>query len=78
LKICKRAFSDETIAALIITKEALPGMFNKRQLVFAKLDQAMHTTDKVDTAALYAKTLKDVMGLYAQPGRLVWAFSRWI
>lgn len=63
-----KKLADDKIAALIKTKEAMPAVFNKRQLVFGLLDQRMHTQAKVDTAALYAAVLKEVMGFTAPKG----------
>jgi thimet oligopeptidase len=67
---------DKVLDNLNRSKVALAGMFTKRQLVFGLLDMRMHTTDKVDTQALYAQVMQEVQHCLPTPGtNMVSAFG---
>ncbi|ETO32763.1 hypothetical protein RFI_04352 [Reticulomyxa filosa] len=49
-------------------KNANTGIFNKRQLYFGILDQAIHSADNINSAEISAKLLEEVMGIQSTPG----------
>lgn len=46
------------------------GLFNLRQIVLAKVDQALHTRQGVDPAEEYRRLSEDILGIPASPGLL--------
>lgn len=48
-----------------------PGLFNLRQIVLAKVDQALHTCVAADPAEEYARLCQEVLGVPATPGSTV-------
>merc|ERR1719464_2590685 len=56
---------------LVASKKANAGGFNLRQITLATFDQRLHTSPKdtkIDSAALVAKTYKEIVGIDAIPG----------
>ena len=48
------AIPDEVLDALIRSRNANAGLLNMRQIVLGKFDQAIHSVDRADTAAMLA------------------------
>lgn len=44
------------------------GLFNLRQIVLAKVDQALHTQTKADPVEVFAGLCEEVLGVPATPG----------
>lgn len=44
------------------------GLFNLRQIVLAKVDQALHTQTKADPVEVFAQLCEEVLGVPATPG----------
>lgn len=56
------------LQALIDSRNANAGILNMRQIMLASFDQAIHTAESADTAAVLAQFCQDLMTVPATPG----------
>jgi len=59
---------DDLLNKLIAAKNANAGLLNKRQIVFALLDQRMHSRSEADTTEICRQTQKEITGFEETAG----------
>ncbi|XP_068563934.1 thimet oligopeptidase [Cebidichthys violaceus] len=63
-----KAIPEELLDKLIKSRLANTGLFNLRQIVLAKVDQALHTRNGLDAAEEYGRLCQEVLGIPASSG----------
>ena len=53
---------------LVASRKANAGAFNLRQVILGTFDQRIHTTNKADTAKVFADTYDEILGIEIPAG----------
>jgi thimet oligopeptidase len=62
------AIPDDLLEKLTLSRESNAGVFNLRQITLGTFDQKIHTRPEADTAAVYAETCAEILGIESTPG----------
>ncbi|XP_061656079.1 neurolysin, mitochondrial isoform X2 [Phyllopteryx taeniolatus] len=62
------AIPEALLDKLIASRVANTGLMNLRQVLLSKADQSLHTSSSADSAAVFAKHCRDVLGVPATEG----------
>ncbi|XP_068447880.1 thimet oligopeptidase isoform X1 [Clinocottus analis] len=63
-----KAIPEDLLDKLIKSRLANTGLFNLRQIILAKVDQALHTRNGLDAAEEYGRLCQEVLGIPASSG----------
>jgi len=66
----KAVLPDDLIEKLAKMRNANTALLTKRQILFAKFDQQIHTMEEADTAKIYSEFANKYFGIPATPGFL--------
>ncbi|XP_064605583.1 thimet oligopeptidase-like [Liolophura sinensis] len=58
---------DDMLKKLLRSRTANAGVFNLRQILLGTFDQTIHTQAEADTAALFGKLSKEILGIESSP-----------
>ena len=61
-------FAFYVVDKLVASRKANAGAFNLRQVILGTFDQRIHTTNKADTAKVFADTYDEILGIQIPEG----------